>query len=130
LFRGAGAEDHCTVDSLNQTSFHECPDSNVTEESDRQSEKHLSPKTSTDEGITISTKPVSWNASFSIRDNLDPDSNATEESDLQKAKHLSPKMSTDEGRMISTKPLSRNASSSIRDNIDPDSNITDESDRQ
>jgi hypothetical protein len=34
------------------------PDSNVTEESDLHPEKHLSPKTSTDEGRMMSTKPV------------------------------------------------------------------------
>jgi hypothetical protein len=34
------------------------PDSNVTEESDLHSEKHPSPKISTDEGIMISIKPV------------------------------------------------------------------------
>jgi hypothetical protein len=50
----------------------------------------------------ISTSPVSWKASFSIRDNLDPDSNATEESDRHSVKHISPKTSTDEGIMIST----------------------------
>jgi hypothetical protein len=57
-------------------------DSNVTEESDWQSEKQLSPNTSTDEGTMISIKPVLMNASFSICDNLDPDSNLTEKSDL------------------------------------------------
>jgi hypothetical protein len=35
------------------------PDSNATEESDLQLEKHFSPKTLIDEGITISIKPVS-----------------------------------------------------------------------
>jgi hypothetical protein len=58
------------------------PDCNVTEESDLQSQKHLSPKTSTDAGRMISIKPVPWNTFLSIRDNLDPDSNLTEESDL------------------------------------------------
>jgi hypothetical protein len=41
----------------------------------------LSPNNSAAEGIMISTKPVSLNAYFSIRDNFDPDSNVTEESD-------------------------------------------------
>jgi hypothetical protein len=57
-------------------------DSNVTEESNLQSKKHDSPKTSTDAGRMISTKPVLLNADFSIWDNLDSDSNVTEESDL------------------------------------------------
>jgi hypothetical protein len=34
------------------------PDSNLTEESDRQLEKHSLPKNSTDEGTIISIKPV------------------------------------------------------------------------
>jgi hypothetical protein len=38
------------------------PDSNVTEESDLQSQKHPSPKTLTDAGRMISIKPVSKNA--------------------------------------------------------------------
>jgi hypothetical protein len=59
------------------------PDSNVTKESEMQSEKHLSSKTSTDEGRMISTKPVPQNAHFAIRDNLDRDSNVTEEIDPQ-----------------------------------------------
>jgi hypothetical protein len=57
------------------------PDSNVIEESDLHQEKHLTPKTSTDEGTMISIIPVKPNASLSIRDNIDPDSNVTEESD-------------------------------------------------
>jgi hypothetical protein len=56
-------------------------DSNATEGSDLQLQKHPSPKTSIDEGRMISTKPASLNAYLSIRDNLDPDSNPTEESD-------------------------------------------------
>jgi hypothetical protein len=58
------------------------PDSNVTEENDRQSVKHISPNIFTDEGRIISTKPVPPNVSFSFGDNLDPDSNLTEENDL------------------------------------------------
>jgi hypothetical protein len=73
------------------------PDLNVTEESRPHSEKHRIPKSSTDAGRRMSTKPVKLNASSSIRDNLDPDSNATEESDLHSAKHLSLNTSTDEG---------------------------------
>jgi hypothetical protein len=34
------------------------PDANVTEESDLQEEKQCTPKTSTDAGIIMSTKPV------------------------------------------------------------------------
>jgi hypothetical protein len=78
----------------------------------------------------ILIKPVSWNASFSIRDNLDSDRNLTEESDLQPEKHFSPKTSTDEGRMISIKPVPLNASFSIRDNLDLHSNVTEESEPQ
>jgi hypothetical protein len=59
--------------------------------------------TSTDLGITISTKSVRINAYFSIRDNMDPDSNITDEKNLYSEKHPSAKISTDEGRMISTK---------------------------
>jgi hypothetical protein len=57
-------------------------DANATEESDLQEEKHASPKTPTDAGTIISTKPVPRNAQLSIRDNLDPVANVTEESDL------------------------------------------------
>jgi hypothetical protein len=100
-------------------------DSNLTEESETYSEKHLSPKTSTDEGIMISNKPVLLNAPFSIRDSFDPDSNLTEESDLHSEKHLSPKTSTNAGIMISIKPVLRNASFSIRFNFDIFSIATD-----
>jgi hypothetical protein len=64
------------------------PDSNVTQESELQSEKHPSPKTSTDAGRMISNKPVPLNANASIRDNLDPDSNPTDESDLHSKKQF------------------------------------------
>jgi hypothetical protein len=53
-------------------------DSNATEESDLQSAKQPSPKTSIDEGRMILIKPVSLNACPSIVDNLDPDSNVIE----------------------------------------------------
>jgi hypothetical protein len=104
------------------------PASNVTEESDRDSAKHLSPETSTDEGRMILTKPLLKNSSSSIRDNLAPDSNVSEESDLHSEKHFSPKTSTDEGRMILTKSVLKNASFAIRDNLDSDSNVTEEND--
>jgi hypothetical protein len=68
------------------------------------SEKHPQSKISTDSGITISIKEVSWNVSFSICDNLDSVSNVTEESDLHSEKHFHPKTSTDAGITISTKP--------------------------
>jgi hypothetical protein len=55
------------------------PDSNVTEDSDPQSEKQLAPNTSIDEGNTISTNRLRKNANFSIRDNFNPDLNVTEE---------------------------------------------------
>jgi hypothetical protein len=42
------------------------PDSNITEKSDLHSEKQLSPKTSTDAGTIISTKPVLANIVWSI----------------------------------------------------------------
>jgi hypothetical protein len=48
------------------------PDSIATEESDLRWEKHIEPRTSTDPGRMISTKPVPMNAHFSIRDSLDP----------------------------------------------------------
>jgi hypothetical protein len=104
------------------------PDSNVTEEIDLQSTKRYSPKTSTDEGRIISTKPVRKNAFFSIRDNFDSDSNIMEESNVQSAKPHSLNTSTKAGRMISIKPVPKNASFAIRDNLDPDSNLTEESD--
>jgi hypothetical protein len=63
-------------------------DSIVTEESDLQSEKHSSPKTSTDEIIINSNKALKKYARFTIRDNLDPDSNVTEESEMHLEKHL------------------------------------------
>jgi hypothetical protein len=53
----------------------------------------------------ISAKPVSLNACFSIRDNLQFDSNRSDESELHQGKHLSHKTSTDEGTIISTKPV-------------------------
>jgi hypothetical protein len=56
-------------------------EANLADESDRQSQKYFSPKTSTDEGRMISIKPVRMNVCISIRDNLDPDSNVTEEND-------------------------------------------------
>jgi hypothetical protein len=71
-------------------------DSNVTGESDLQSEKRPSHNTPTDEGIMISTKPVRLKISFSIHDNIDPDSNVTEENDRHKEKRPSPKTPTDE----------------------------------
>jgi hypothetical protein len=93
------------------------PDSNRSEDNDLKSEKHFSPKTSTDAGTIVSIKPVQENAHFSIRDNLDPDPNVTEESDLQEEKRHSPKTSTDAGTITSTKPVSLNARLSIRDSI-------------
>jgi hypothetical protein len=59
----------------------------------------------------ISTKPVSLNVSFSIRDSLDLDSNLTEERDPHSEKHSSLKMSPDERRMNSSKPISLNEES-------------------
>jgi hypothetical protein len=56
----------------------------IFEESDLHSVKHFSPKTSTDAGRMISTKPVLRNADSSFRDNFGPDLNVTEESDLFK----------------------------------------------
>jgi hypothetical protein len=46
-------------------------DSNITEESDRHSQKQNSSKISTDERRMISTKPVPMNANFSIRSNFE-----------------------------------------------------------
>jgi hypothetical protein len=53
-------------------------DSNLTDESDLQSEKHSSHKISIDAGTTISINRVSRNVSHSIRDHFDPDSNVTD----------------------------------------------------
>jgi hypothetical protein len=57
-------------------------DSEVTEESDMQRQKHAIPKTSTDAGILSSSKPVAPNVPGSVRDNVNIVSNATEGSDL------------------------------------------------
>jgi hypothetical protein len=100
----------------------------MSRKSDLQQEKHLSPKTSTDEGTIISIKPIPKNAYFSISDNFEPDSNRIVEIDLQQEKHPSPKTSTDEGTIISIKPVSENAHFAIRDNFEPDSNRIEESD--
>jgi microcystin degradation protein MlrC len=81
------------------------PHSNVTEESDLHSEKHITPMISIDAGRMISIKPVRKNACSSIRDNIEPDSNVIEESDLHSEKHLTPKISTDAGIMISIKSV-------------------------
>jgi hypothetical protein len=94
------------------------PDSKTTEESDLHFEKHLSPKTSTDEGIMISIKPVLKNAFSSIRDNLDPDSKVTEESDPQSAKQFKPKNITETGTVIKLRKEFSNPSGSIRDNFE------------
>jgi hypothetical protein len=58
-------------------------DSNVTDVSERQSEKHLEQSTLTDAGMTIALKPLHINAPSSIRDNLEADSNVTDVSELQ-----------------------------------------------
>jgi hypothetical protein len=57
-------------------------DSNVTEESDVQEEKHDSLKTSTDAGMVTNLRPVFENASDSIRSNLDLFSITTDLMDL------------------------------------------------
>jgi hypothetical protein len=93
------------------------PNSIVIEESELHQEKHPSPKTSTDEGSTIASKPILLNA-FSIRDNLDSDSNVTEESDLQSEKHFSPKNTTESGMIKNRRSVFSNASDSIRSNSD------------
>jgi hypothetical protein len=78
----------------------------------------------TEEGIIISIKTVSRNASFAICDNLELDSNLPEESNPHLEKQFSPNTSTDEGIIISIKPVPLNAHSSICDNLAPDSNAT------
>jgi hypothetical protein len=70
------------------------PDSNVREESDPHLEKQSPPKTSTDAGRVISTKPVSKSVDLSIRDNVDLDSNIADESGLHKEKQSSSKNAT------------------------------------
>jgi hypothetical protein len=62
----------------------------LTEESDANSQKHFSFKTSTDEGIVISIKPVALNASIAICDNFETDSILTEESDQHSEKQFVP----------------------------------------
>jgi hypothetical protein len=54
---------------MTSLSFHSNfePDSNVTEDNNLHSEKHLSPNTLTDAGKMISINLVIWNASASIR---------------------------------------------------------------
>jgi hypothetical protein len=68
--------------------------------SDTHPAKQLAHNISTDEGIIISINPVSQNASFSIRDNIDPDSNLTSESEPHFEKQFSLNTSTDEGITI------------------------------
>jgi hypothetical protein len=81
----------------------------------------------TDEGIIIFTKPLSTNAFFLMRNNLDLHLNVNEESDSHSEKHSSPKTLTNAGRMISIKPVPQNVPAKSGDNLDPDSNVTEES---
>jgi hypothetical protein len=68
--------------------------SNKTDESDLQFEKHDDPRISTEHGITIDSIAEHENASDSIRFNDDGDSNEIDESDLQYEKHDGPRIST------------------------------------
>jgi hypothetical protein len=101
------------------------PDSNITEESDLHRLEQFQPKTSTDAGRTISTKPVSLNAHPSIRDNLDSDSNVTEKSDLQSEKQSSRKTSTNAGIITNFKPISEKTFLLIRPILESFSKATD-----
>jgi hypothetical protein len=91
--------------------------------------KHESSKTSTNEGITISIRPLSVKAFVPIRTNFDSASNATNKSDAQQLKHPWPSISIDGGITRSVNPLQLNVHDSIRINFDFDSNAIDESDR-
>jgi hypothetical protein len=72
--------------------------SNVTEVSDLQKEKHASKSPSTDEGREMDVMALPRNAHFSIRDNFESHSNVTDVSDVHDEKHASQRTSTDEGR--------------------------------
>jgi hypothetical protein len=72
--------------------------------------KHSSPNISTDAGTNSSVNPVSWNAQFPIRDNIDPDSCVTELSDTQPAKQPSPRTLIDAGITISINPVNEEIS--------------------
>jgi hypothetical protein len=72
---------------------------------------------SIDEGITISSNPVSLNAYFSNRDNFESDSNVSDVSDPHLRKQPSPMNSTDRGITILSNPVSLDASFSSRDNL-------------
>jgi hypothetical protein len=63
-------------------------DSNVSDESDLQNEKHPDPRISTFRGIMIDSSDDSRNTSESIRFKLEFDSNVSDESDSQDEKHF------------------------------------------
>jgi hypothetical protein len=69
-------------------------DSNVTDESESQYEKHLDPRISTLPGIKIDRSDDPENASDSIRVKCEFDSNMIDESDLQPEKQFDPRIST------------------------------------
>jgi hypothetical protein len=92
--------------------------------------KQKSPKASTDDGITMLSNPLPWNASRSIRNICDIDSTAIDTNDLQFEKHPGPSASTDDGITMLFNPLPENAHSSIRNKCDVDSNVIDTDDLQ
>jgi hypothetical protein len=94
----------------------------------QQSEKHWSPRLSTEAGIEIdgnAKQPEKTRAS--IRLNFDPRSNFNDERNLQWEKHLAHIISTDAGIQISRRyAQSEKASASIRFSFDTASNVNDE----
>jgi hypothetical protein len=81
-------------------------------------EKHPLPKTSTDKGRTISTKPAIENAPFSIHDNLNLHSNVTEESDSHSEKQFAPENRTELGTLTKLRDARSNVCDSILSNLD------------
>jgi hypothetical protein len=72
-------------------------DSNVSDESDLQNEKHFDPRISTFLGIKINRSDEDENADDSIRFKCEFDSNVIDESDLQIEKQHDPRISISEG---------------------------------
>jgi hypothetical protein len=72
----------------------------VIDESDLHSSKHLDPRISTVDGITIDSSDEPENALGSIRVNREFDSNVIDESDEHPKKHDDPRISTVDGITI------------------------------
>jgi hypothetical protein len=84
-------------------------------------QNQFSSNVSIDEGITISSNPLSLNASFSIRDHFDPDSIVTDESNSHSRKS-DPKISIDRGIETDLRIVFENPRAPIRSNIETFSN--------